>query len=59
MALTAMHGIAPTDLSKRLQVIGAGYSRTGTLSFSQALERLLDGPVCHTGSACLMREEGS
>ncbi|KUJ15231.1 uncharacterized protein LY89DRAFT_783419 [Mollisia scopiformis] len=47
----------PTDLSRELQVIGAGFSRTGTVSFSMALERLLQGPVCHSGTAVLMREE--
>lgn len=33
-----------------LQVIGAGLSRTGTASFSRALEILLDGPVYHGGT---------
>ncbi|TVY81029.1 hypothetical protein LSUE1_G005787 [Lachnellula suecica] len=50
---------APTDLSKSLKVIGAGMSRTATVSFTLALSRLLDGPVCHSGSASLLREEGS
>ncbi|KAJ5035646.1 uncharacterized protein L3040_008111 [Drepanopeziza brunnea f. sp. 'multigermtubi'] len=47
----------PTDLSRELQVIGAGFSRTGTVSFAMALERLLSGPVCHSGTAILLREE--
>ena len=34
-------------------------SRTGTLSFSLALSRLLDGPVHHGGSAVFLREEGT
>lgn len=34
----------------KLQVIGAGLSRTGTASFSRALEILLDGPVYHGGT---------
>jgi hypothetical protein len=33
-----------------LQVIGAGLSRTGTASFSEALRILLDGPVFHGGT---------
>jgi hypothetical protein len=33
-----------------LQVIGAGLSRTGTASFSEALRILLDGPVYHGGT---------
>jgi hypothetical protein len=32
------------------QVIGAGLSRTGTASFSEALRILLDGPVFHGGT---------
>jgi hypothetical protein len=48
----------PTDLSRSLRVIGAGYSRTGTVSFALALEKLLKGPVCHSGSSVLLREEG-
>lgn len=48
----------PTDLSREVQVIGAGFSRTGTVSFALALEKLLQGPVCHSGTAILMREEG-
>ncbi|GAB1205097.1 hypothetical protein APSETT445_003766 [Aspergillus pseudonomiae] len=34
----------------QLQVIGAGLSRTGTASFSAALEILLDGPIYHGGT---------
>ena len=49
----------PTDPSKSIKVIGAGQSRTGSVSFSMALEKLLRGPVCHSGSACLLREEGN
>ncbi|KAJ5288193.1 NAD dependent epimerase/dehydratase [Penicillium angulare] len=33
-----------------IQVIGAGLPRTGTASFSRALEILLDGPVFHGGT---------
>jgi hypothetical protein len=47
----------PTDLSREIQVIGCGMSRTGTLSFSLALSRLLNGPVHHGGSAVFLREE--
>jgi hypothetical protein len=48
----------PTDLSKNVRVIGAGFSRTGTVSLGMALERLLQGPVWHGGNAIFMREEG-
>lgn len=49
----------PQDSSRTLKVIGAGYSRTGTLSMALALERLLDGPVMHGGSQLLGREDGT
>ncbi len=49
----------PTDLSPELKVIGAGFSRTGTVTLALALKRLLKGPVCHGGTAILKREEGS
>ncbi|KEY74475.1 hypothetical protein S7711_04510 [Stachybotrys chartarum IBT 7711] len=47
----------PTDPNRTLKVIGAGYSRTGTLSMTLALEKLLDGPVMHGGSQFLGRED--
>ncbi|PHH74842.1 hypothetical protein CDD82_4745 [Ophiocordyceps australis] len=47
----------PKDPSRSLQVIGAGYSRTGTVSMALALEKLLDGPVLHGGTAMFGREE--
>ncbi|PYI00850.1 NAD dependent epimerase/dehydratase [Aspergillus sclerotiicarbonarius CBS 121057] len=34
----------------KIQVIGAGLSRTGTASFSAALAILLDGPIYHGGT---------
>ncbi|KAJ6031912.1 NAD dependent epimerase/dehydratase [Penicillium herquei] len=34
----------------KIQVIGAGLPRTGTASFSAALETLLDGPIFHGGT---------
>ena len=49
----------PTDLSREIKVIGAGFSRTGTVSLALALEKLLNGPVCHSGTAILKREEGN
>lgn len=52
-----VHSI-PTDLSRRLKVIGAGQPRTGTTSFTLALQILLGAPVLHSGSACVAREEG-
>lgn len=48
----------PTDNSRKLQVIGAGYIRTGTLSFAMACETLLEGPAWHGGSQILHREDG-
>ncbi|KAH8671453.1 hypothetical protein BX600DRAFT_248522 [Xylariales sp. PMI_506] len=44
------------DRSKTMLVIGAGYSRTGTVSIQLALEKLLDGPVLHGGTHALFRE---
>jgi hypothetical protein len=44
--------------TKTVKVIGAGYSRTGTVSFSLAMEILLGGPVMHSGTASVVREEG-
>ncbi|KAF4997389.1 hypothetical protein FDECE_12097 [Fusarium decemcellulare] len=54
-----MGGVAsvPSDRTKPLKVIGAGYSRTGTLSMAMALEKLLDGPVMHGGSQLLGRDD--
>ena len=48
----------PRDSSQKLKVIGAGYSRTGTVSMQLALEKLLDGPVMHGGTHVLSREDG-
>lgn len=48
----------PTDPGRKIQVICAGFSRTGTLSMSFALEKLLDGPVCHGGTQLFGREDG-
>ena len=48
----------PTDPTRTLQVINASYSRTGTVSMQLALEKLLNGPVCHGGTQLLGREDG-
>lgn len=48
----------PTDPSRQVEVIGAGFSRTGTVTFSLAMERLLNGPVMHAGTQMLQREDG-
>lgn len=40
----------PGPPTTRMQVLGLGMSRTGTASFSAALEILLDAPVYHTGA---------
>ncbi|KAL7919790.1 hypothetical protein ACQKWADRAFT_300432 [Trichoderma austrokoningii] len=47
----------PTDKTRTLQVISAGYSRTGTVSVALALEKLLDGPVMHGGTQIFGRED--
>jgi hypothetical protein len=41
----------------KLQVIGAGLSRTGTASFSEALQILLKGPVYHAGTQITLGPE--
>ena len=45
------------QLGAKLQVIGAGLSRTGTASFSRALEILLNGPVYHGGTQTTLGPE--
>ncbi|KAF2256708.1 hypothetical protein BU26DRAFT_473168 [Trematosphaeria pertusa] len=54
-----MGGVAsvPTDRSRTLKVIGAGYSRTGTVSMAMALEKILEGPVMHGGTQLFGRED--
>ncbi|KAI0163523.1 hypothetical protein BJ166DRAFT_295747 [Pestalotiopsis sp. NC0098] len=54
-----MGGVAsiPTDPTRKVQVISAGWSRTGTVSMSLALDRLLDGPICHGGTQILVRDD--
>ncbi|KAK5989503.1 hypothetical protein PT974_11026 [Cladobotryum mycophilum] len=47
----------PTDRSRSLKVIGAGISRTGTVSMAMALEKLLNGPVLHGGTQMISRED--
>lgn len=53
-------GGAPSkpDPTRTVEVIGAGYSKTGTLSMQIALEHLLQGPVMHGGTHLLKREDG-
>ncbi|PVH92482.1 hypothetical protein DM02DRAFT_276172 [Periconia macrospinosa] len=41
----------------KFRVIGAGLSRTGTASFSEALRILLDGPVYHGGTQATLGPE--
>lgn len=50
-------GELPRDLTRTLQVIGAGLPRTGTISLTLALTWALHGDVCHGGSACLRGPE--
>ncbi|KAI0196363.1 P-loop containing nucleoside triphosphate hydrolase protein [Astrocystis sublimbata] len=47
----------PRDPSRRLQVICAGYARTGTSTMALAVEQLLDGPFLHGGTQVLNRED--
>ncbi|KAH8758917.1 hypothetical protein F5883DRAFT_501599 [Diaporthe sp. PMI_573] len=47
----------PGDPSRPLEVIGAGFSRTGTMSMQLALEELLRGPVMHGATHILFRED--
>lgn len=60
LAAVRMGGVPsiPTDRSRTVQVIGAGYSRTGTVSMALALEKLLGGPVMHGGTQLFGREDG-
>ena len=47
----------PTDFTRKIEVIGAGLGRTGTMSFSAALEKLLEGPVYHSGNMLISDKE--
>jgi hypothetical protein len=46
-----------TDLSRKIEAIGSGLGRTGTMCFSTALERLLGGPVYHSGNKLISDKE--
>ena len=45
------------DFTRTVQVIGCGFGRTGTNSFSTAVETLHAGPVYHSGTAILGGDE--
>ncbi|KAI1084575.1 hypothetical protein F5B20DRAFT_567989 [Whalleya microplaca] len=47
----------PTNQLQKIEVIGAGFSRTGSAALALALEQLLDGPVMHGGSQMVHRED--
>ncbi|KAF2022138.1 hypothetical protein BU24DRAFT_488417 [Aaosphaeria arxii CBS 175.79] len=47
----------PQDRTRSFKVIGAGYSRTGTLSKAITLEKPWDSPVMHRSSQLLGRED--
>ncbi|KAE9362763.1 hypothetical protein N431DRAFT_551022 [Stipitochalara longipes BDJ] len=49
----------PTDITRKIEVIGAGLGRTGTMSFSAALEKLLHGPIYHSGNMLISDEEST
>jgi hypothetical protein len=61
LKITAKMGgsISKPDPTRRLEVIGAGYSRTGTVSMQLALEKLLNGPVMHGGTHHTVRTDGA
>ncbi|KAI0801581.1 P-loop containing nucleoside triphosphate hydrolase protein [Xylaria sp. FL0064] len=47
----------PRDSSRKVQVICAGYARTGTSTMALAVEQLLNGPFLHGGTQVLNRED--
>ncbi|KAI0537902.1 P-loop containing nucleoside triphosphate hydrolase protein [Xylaria digitata] len=47
----------PRDPSRKVQVICAGYARTGTSTMALAVEQLLKGPFLHGGTQVLNRED--
>ncbi|KAI1418932.1 P-loop containing nucleoside triphosphate hydrolase protein [Xylaria sp. FL1777] len=47
----------PRDPSRKVQVICAGYARTGTSTMALAIEQLLQGPCLHGGTQLLNRED--
>ncbi|KAI1437883.1 hypothetical protein GGR50DRAFT_643383 [Xylaria sp. CBS 124048] len=47
----------PRDRSRKVEVICAGYSRTGTSTMALAIEKLLNGPFFHGGTQTLHRED--
>ncbi|RWA03031.1 hypothetical protein EKO27_g12074 [Xylaria grammica] len=47
----------PRDPSRKVQVICAGYARTGTSTMALAVEHLLNGPFLHGGTQVLNRED--
>jgi chloramphenicol 3-O-phosphotransferase len=49
----------PRDPSRKVQVICAGYSRTGTSTMALAVGKLFDGPFLHGGTQILHREDGT
>ncbi|KAI0451278.1 P-loop containing nucleoside triphosphate hydrolase protein [Xylaria acuta] len=48
---------SPRDPSRKVQVICAGYARTGTSTMALAVEQLLDRPFLHGGTQVLDRED--
>lgn len=46
--------LSKPDPAATLQVVGAGYSRTGTSSLQLALAKLVDGPIYHGGTQIWM-----
>jgi hypothetical protein len=50
--------ISKPDPLRTVEVIGAGYARTGAISMGLALEKLLDGPVIYGGTHFFGRTDG-
>ncbi|KAI1331105.1 hypothetical protein F5Y16DRAFT_408219 [Xylariaceae sp. FL0255] len=43
--------------SRKVRVISAGFSRTGTVTMAMAVGKLLEGPVLHGGSQIFVRDD--
>lgn len=51
--------VKPSDISRKIEVIGSGFGRTGTMSLSATLEKLLCGPIFHGGTIIMQDETGA
>ncbi len=46
-----------SDLMCKIEAFDADLGRTGTMSFSAALEKLLEGPIYHSGNMLISDDE--